>query len=151
MRTLLLLSRKEHPSSLLHTPSNLHRTPTSPTSLLNPEPKNQPIKIPHPNPLLIPPKPLDTPRRIRGTQPARGPSVSAAHTLIINDKFLINSPYLPLPRKTAKRGRRHGLNVLRERDSGGTSVSCLSDGGAEQEVAEAGQMGFFACFAGCGG
>jgi hypothetical protein len=76
--------------------------------------------------------------------------MSAAHAFIINDKFLINSPHFTLPGQTAERGRRHGLDMLGKRNSGGARVSSLSNGGAEEKVAETGQVGFFACFAGCG-
>ena len=41
--------------------------------------------------------------------------------------------------------------MLWERNGSGAGVCCLSDGSAEEQVAEAGQVGFFACLAGCGG
>jgi hypothetical protein len=58
--------KKRNPQVILsHTHiSNLHRTPTPPPSLLNPKPKNKPIQIPHPNPLLVPAQPLYALRRL---------------------------------------------------------------------------------------
>jgi len=74
--------------------------------------------------------------------------MGAAHALVVDDEFLIDGPDFALPRQIAERGRRHGLDVLGQWDGCGPRVGCLGDGGAEEEVAEAGQVGFFACFAG---
>ena len=40
--------------------------------------------------------------------------------------------------------------MLWQGNGGGAGVGCLADGGAEEEVAEAGEVGFFGRFA-CGG
>ena len=77
--------------------------------------------------------------------------MSAAHALIIDDKFLIDSPDFTLPGQTTKGGRRHRLDVLGQWNSGRARVSCLSDGGAKEQISEAAEVGFLACFAGCGG
>jgi len=77
--------------------------------------------------------------------------MSATHTLVIDDKFLVDGPDFALPGQIAERGHGHGLNVLRKWNSGGARVSCLSNGGAEEQVTKASQVGFFARFAcGCG-
>jgi hypothetical protein len=39
--------------------------------------------------------------------------------------------------------------VLGQGDCGGAGVGCLADCGAEEEVPEAREVGFFGCFAGC--
>ena len=75
-----------------------------------------------------------------------------AHALIIHYQFLIDAPHFHLPWQTAERSRRLGLDVLRQGDGGGAGVGCLADGGAEEEVAQAGEVGFLGGFArGCGG
>ena len=63
--------------------------------------------------------------------------MSAAHALIIDDKFLIDSPDFTLPGQIAKGSLGHGLDVLGQRDGSGACISCLGDGGAEEQVAEA--------------
>jgi hypothetical protein len=73
-----------------------------------------------------------------------------AHALVVHDEFLVYAPDFHLPRQTAERGGRLGLNVLWEGDGGGAGVRCLGDGGAEEEVAQAGEVGFLGCFAGGG-
>jgi len=74
-----------------------------------------------------------------------------AHALIIHYQFLIDAPHFHLPRQTAKRSRRLRLDVLWEGDCGRARVGCLADGGAEEEVAQAGEVGFLGGFAGGGG
>ena len=74
-----------------------------------------------------------------------------AHALVVDDEFLVDAPDLHLPGQAAERGRGLGLDVLRERDVRGAGVGCLADGGAEEEVSQSGQVGFFGRFAGCCG
>ena len=131
--------------------SNLHRTPAPPTRFFDPESKHQPVQIPHPHPLLIPPQPLHALRSLASTKSPRWESVHRAHAFVIDDEFLVNAPDFHLPGQTAEGRRGLGLDVLRERDVGGAGVGCLADGGAEEEVAKAGEVGFFSCFAGCCG
>ena len=74
-----------------------------------------------------------------------------AHALVIHDQFLVYAPDFHLPGQAAERGGRLRLDVLRERNVGGAGVGCLGDGGAEEEVPQACQVGFFGSFACCCG
>ena len=74
-----------------------------------------------------------------------------AHAFVIDDEFLVNAPDFHLPGQTAEGRRGLGLDVLGEGDVRGAGVGCLADGGAEEEVAEASEVGFFGCFACCCG
>jgi hypothetical protein len=79
-----------HSSPLLSTTtspqiSNLHTTPTPPARFFNPKPKNKPIQIPHPHPLLVPPQPLHALRRLTGSQPFHRKRVRRTHAFVVYD------------------------------------------------------------------
>lgn len=70
------------------------------------------------------------------------------HALVVDDEFLVYTPNFHLPGEGAEGSGRLGLHVRGQRRGQRARVVRVRDGGFEEQVAQAGEVGFFAGFAG---